>query len=161
MNSPSNITVENMLSLFLITVLIALVTLYFQWRSRKHERAKVNRLWETGATLLLGKVWGLSNDRQPDELPVIGEPAHVTREKILHHIWKSDRTDKSFEYEVCGEKVSLLLQYPNTLFGFVEKEETLAAIREAHNMMSNRDQRLFVGTIPLTLDIRVTDPDAH
>ncbi|MDB5204432.1 MAG: hypothetical protein JWP09_460 [Candidatus Taylorbacteria bacterium] len=131
------------------------------FRKNTKEADELALLWETGATLLLSKVWGLINDAPPGEMPVIGEPAQITREKILRHIWKSDRQDKSFEHEVCGEKVSLLLQYPNTLFGFVDKQETLDAITRAHALATTEEQQLCIGMFPLILDIRVTDPEAH
>lgn len=141
-----------------IALPIAALVTSITFRAERRRKSEMDRLWETGATRLLAQVWGLSNDRQPEELPFIGEPAHVTREKILQHIWKSDRRDKFFEQKVCGEEVKVTLQYPNTLFGFVDKAETLTAIQEAHNMMADPDQQLYVGTIPLVLDIRVTDP---
>lgn len=146
--------------IIIITVTIVAAIFYFDYRLKKREAALAKRLWETGATRLLSQVWGLSNEYPHGEIPLIGEPAHVTRRKILNHIWGATRNDQVFEQIVCGENVKVTLYYPNTLFGFVDEKETCDAIQQAHDLMSDRDQQLYIGTIPLILDIRVTDPMA-
>ena len=148
---------NQMIGVALVCLFAAIAAAAYRSRKEARQAKKIQRLWETGATRLLAKVWGLSNDPQPG-MPDFEESAWKTREKISNHIKAADRADTSFEHEVCGEMVSVVLKRPNTLFGFVEKEETFRAIEEAHDMMSNPEQQLYVGIFPLTLDIRVTDP---
>lgn len=142
------------------TLVIGIPILFFvfvyAYRTEKSPCTQIKYLNETGAPSLLLSVWRLNDTYQPDELPLVGEPANVTQEKILKHMWGTSQRSKQFDRKVCDERIWLVLEYPNKLNGFVQDQATLDAIEEAHKIMADPDQRLYVGTIPLILNIHVT-----
>lgn len=150
---------SNFLILIGATIICVIIGLVIKRIVDKRTDAKNHALWETGATRFLGLLWGLNDfEAQNPTLPPSLERAPIFREFTLQRLQRFARDETSIEGTVCGERLEALVEQPNRILIFVEKQETERALHDAYRSMYTPDSAMYVGKIPLELDIRLTAP---